>query len=85
MTIGDIVLVNAFLIQLYILLNFSACCTRDPPVADRHRAHVRAHAKSNKEIDDAADAQVPLPGPAAVRFEKVELFDPSDHPVRGRF
>ena len=42
MTIGDLVLVNAFLIQLYMPLSFlGGRLPRDPPVARRHRANVR--------------------------------------------
>ena len=77
MTIGDIVLVNAFLIQLYIPLNFLGVLYREIRQSLTDIERMFALMKSNKEIDDAADAQVLLPGPAAVRFEKVGFaYDP---------
>ena len=77
MTIGDIVLVNAFLIQLYIPLNVLGVLYREIRQSLTDIERMFALMKSNKEIDDAADAQVLLPGPAAVRFEKVGFaYDP---------
>jgi hypothetical protein len=58
MTIGDLVLVNAFLIQLYIPLNFPRHrLSRNPPGADRHRAHVQVAAGKprNRRCADARD------------------------------
>jgi ABC-type transport system involved in Fe-S cluster assembly fused permease/ATPase subunit len=71
MSVGDIVLVNAFLIQLYIPLNFLGVLYREirQALADIERLfHLM---DENREIRDAADA-VPLPtGPCELRFDQV--------------
>ncbi|HLW05030.1 MAG TPA: ABC transporter ATP-binding protein/permease [Azoarcus sp.] len=77
MTIGDIVLVNAFLIQLYIPLNFLGVIYRElrQSLTDIERMFGLLH--SHKEIADAPDAVALLPGPATVRFENVGFaYDP---------
>ncbi len=77
MTIGDIVLVNAFLIQLYIPLNFLGVIYRElrQSLTDIERMFGLMH--ENREIADAQDALTLQPGPAAVRFEHVGFsYDP---------
>ncbi|AUN93815.1 ABCB family ABC transporter ATP-binding protein/permease [Pseudazoarcus pumilus] len=77
MTIGDIVLVNAFLIQLYIPLNFLGVIYRElrQSLTDIERMFGLMH--ENREIADAPDALTLQPGPAAVRFEHVGFsYDP---------
>ncbi|ENO89688.1 ABCB family ABC transporter ATP-binding protein/permease [Thauera linaloolentis] len=71
MTIGDIVLVNAFLIQLYIPLNFLGVIYREirQALTDIERMFGLMH--QHREIADAPDAQTLPPGPAGVRFENV--------------
>lgn len=71
MTIGDIVLVNAFLIQLYIPLNFLGVIYRElrQALTDIERMFGLMH--QNREIADAPDAIALEPGPAGVRFENV--------------
>jgi len=71
MTIGDIVLVNAFLIQLYIPLNFLGVIYRElrQALTDIERMFGLMH--QNREIADAPDAIALEPGPATVRFEHV--------------
>ena len=73
MTIGDIVLVNAFLIQLYIPLNFLGVLYREirQSLTDIERMFGLMH--QHREIADAPDA-VTLPGgPASVHFENVSF------------
>ena len=73
MTIGDIVLVNAFLIQLYIPLNFLGVLYREirQSLTDIERMFGLMH--QHREIADAPDA-INLPGgPASVRFENVSF------------
>jgi len=77
MTIGDIVLVNAFLIQLYIPLNFLGVIYRElrQALTDIERMFGLMH--EHREIADAPDALVLPPGPATVRFENVSFaYDP---------
>jgi ATP-binding cassette subfamily B protein len=77
MTIGDIVLVNAFLIQLYIPLNFLGVIYRElrQALTDIERMFGLMH--EHREIADAPGALALLPGPAAVRFENVGFaYDP---------
>ena len=77
MTIGDIVLVNAFLIQLYIPLNFLGVLYRElrQSLTDIERMFGLMH--QHREIADAPDALTLAAGPAAVRFEAVRFaYDP---------
>jgi ATP-binding cassette subfamily B protein len=71
MTVGDIVLVNAFLIQLYIPLNFLGVLYREirQSLTDIERMFMLMN--QNREIQDAADARILAPGACAVRFENV--------------
>jgi ATP-binding cassette subfamily B protein len=71
MTVGDIVLVNAFLIQLYIPLNFLGVLYREirQSLTDIERMFMLMN--QNREIQDAADARILAPCACAVRFENV--------------
>ena len=73
MTIGDLVLVNAFMIQLYIPLNFLGVIYREikQALADMERLFrlIEEHA----EIVDAPGAQPLAVRGAAVRFEHVDF------------
>jgi len=84
MTIGDLVLVNAFMIQMYIPLNFLGVIYREIKQAmidmDRMFRLLREH----REIADAADAQpLELRG-GAIRFENVDFsYDPRRQVLHG--
>ena len=71
MTVGDIVLVNAFLIQLYIPLNFLGVLYREIRQALTDIERLFGLLKENREIRDADDAVALETGPCAVRFETV--------------
>jgi ATP-binding cassette subfamily B protein len=71
MTLGDIVLVNAFLIQLYIPLNFLGVLYREIRQSLTDIERMFALLGQNREIQDAPDALALDPGPCAVRFESV--------------
>ncbi len=78
MTIGDIVLVNAFLIQLYVPLNFLGVIYRElrQSLTDIERMFKLLNV--NREVDDSAEAEALLPGPASVRFGHVGFaYDPN--------
>ncbi|MBS0555476.1 MAG: ABC transporter ATP-binding protein/permease, partial [Proteobacteria bacterium] len=81
MTIGDIVLVNAFLIQLYIPLNFLGVLYREirQSLTDIERMFGLMH--QHREIADAPDALDLPAGPASVRFEHVGFAYDTKRPI----
>ncbi len=81
MTIGDIVLVNAFLIQLYIPLNFLGVLYREirQSLTDIERMFGLMH--QHREIADAPDALDLPAGPASVRFEHVGFAYDAKRPI----
>ena len=68
MTLGDLVLVNAFMIQLYIPLNFLGVIYREikQSLADMERLFSLLN--ENREIADTPDAKPLVTRGAAVRF-----------------
>src|SRR5690606_14933550 len=78
LSLGDLVLINAFMIQLYVPLNFLGVLYREirQSLTDMERMF-RLLAES-REVDDAPDAQpLRLGGAPRVRFENVEFaYDP---------
>ena len=71
MTVGDIVLVNGLLIQLYIPLNWLGVLYREIRQALTDIERMFALKAEHREIADAPDAALLTPGPCAVRFEHV--------------
>src|SRR5690606_26728412 len=69
MTIGDIVLVNAFMLQLSIPLNFLGVMHRELRQALTDIERMFSMLQVNQEVADAPDALALPPGPAAVHFE----------------
>ncbi len=77
MTIGDIVLVNAFLIQLYIPLNFLGVLYRELRQALTDIERMFGLMNQRREIADAPQAMTLARGPVEVRFEGVGFaYDP---------
>ncbi|NLD69889.1 MAG: ABC transporter ATP-binding protein/permease, partial [Limnobacter sp.] len=78
LSLGDLVLINAFMIQLYVPLNFLGVLYREirQSLTDMERMF-RLLAES-REVDDAPDAQpLRVDGAPRVRFERVEFaYDP---------
>ncbi|MFM1881451.1 MAG: hypothetical protein RLZZ344_1685 [Pseudomonadota bacterium] len=77
MTLGDLVLVNAFLIQLYIPLNFLGVLYREikQSVADMERLF--GLMAQHKEVSDPPGAPALIVGAGEVRFEGINFsYDP---------
>jgi ATP-binding cassette subfamily B protein len=77
MTLGDLVLVNAFMIQLYIPLNFLGVIYREikQSLADMERLFSLLN--ENREVDDDAHAKPLQAQGAEVRFNHVDFsYDP---------
>jgi ATP-binding cassette subfamily B protein len=74
MSLGDLVLVNAFMIQLYIPLNFLGVIYREikQSLADMERLF--SLLEQDREVDDAPHAQPLAINGAEVRFEHVDFF-----------
>jgi len=81
MTVGDIVLVNAFLIQLYIPLNFLGVLYREIRQSLTDIERMFALLGQNKEIQDAPDARSLDAGPCSVRFENVGFAYEARRPI----
>ncbi len=71
MTVGDIVLVNGLLIQLYIPLNWLGVLYREIRQALTDIERMFSLKAEHREIADAPDAVPLAAGPCAVRFEHV--------------
>lgn len=84
MTIGDLVLVNAFLIQLYMPLSFLGVVYREirQSLADIERMFDLLAV--NREIADVPDAVTLKPGPVAVCFTAVDFaYEPKRQILHG--
>ena len=78
MTLGDLVLVNAFMIQLYIPLNFLGVLYREikQSLADMERMFILL--RENREVADKPSAPALAIGGAAIRFEHVDFsYEPN--------
>ncbi|MYN43461.1 ATP-binding cassette domain-containing protein [Pseudoduganella sp. FT93W] len=77
MTLGDLVLVNAFMIQLYIPLNFLGVIYREIKQSLADMEKLFSLLDQNREVADAPDAQPLQTHGAEVRFNHVEFsYDP---------
>jgi ATP-binding cassette subfamily B protein len=77
MSIGDLVLVNAFLLQLSMPLNYLGMVYREVKQAMTNIERMFALLAESRDVQDAPDARPLDPGGGAVRFEHVQFgYDP---------
>jgi ATP-binding cassette subfamily B protein len=81
MTVGDLVLVNVFMIQLYMPLHFLGFVYREirNSLADMEKMFGLLH--EHKEIADAPNATVLKVGNADIKFERVEFSYAPDRQI----
>ena len=82
MTLGDLVMINAFMIQLYIPLNFLGVLYREikQSLTDLDKMFVLMDRE--REVADAPDAQpLSLDGAPSVAFDRVSFAYEADRPI----
>jgi len=82
MSLGDLVMINAFMIQLYIPLNFLGVIYREikQSLTDLDRMFMLL--EKNREVADSKSAHIlKLQSPPEVRFENVHFAYESDRPI----
>jgi ATP-binding cassette subfamily B protein len=83
MTLGDLVMVNAFMIQLYIPLNFLGVIYREIKQSLTDLEKMFGLLDRHREVDDAPGAAPLVVGTGHVRFEDVRFaYDRSDSGAR---
>ena len=82
MTLGDLVMVNAFMIQLYIPLNFLGVIYREIKQSLTDLDRMFRLLEKEREVDDQAGAlDLDLAGSPTVRFENVRFAYEADRPI----
>jgi len=81
MTVGDLVLVNVFMIQLYMPLHFLGFVYREIRHALADMEKMFSLLQEHREIADASDAKALEVGSAEVRFEQVSFAYAPDRQI----
>ncbi|RZL08795.1 MAG: ABC transporter ATP-binding protein/permease, partial [Rubrivivax sp.] len=82
MTVGDLVMVNAFMIQLYIPLNFLGVIYREIKQSFIDLDKMFNLMEREREVADAPDARpLLLKGPPSVRFDHVNFAYEASRPI----
>ena len=81
MTLGDFVAINAFMIQLFIPLNFLGFVYREIRRALVDMQRMFALMDQRPKVADVSDAPILPQGPATVRFENVSFAYREDRPI----
>jgi ABC-type transport system involved in Fe-S cluster assembly fused permease/ATPase subunit len=81
MSLGDLVLVNAFMLQVFVPLNFLGVVYSQVKhaLSDMERMFTLLH--EDAEIEDAADARPLIVGEGSVRFEQVAFYYHAERPI----
>ena len=84
MTIGDLVLVNAFLIQLYMPLNFLGIVYREIRQALTDIERMFGLLRENREVPESPEALDLPAGPLRIDFEAVDFAYEAERPILDR-
>jgi ATP-binding cassette, subfamily B, heavy metal transporter len=84
MTVGDLVLVNAFMIQLYMPLNFLGVMYREIKQALADMERMFKLTEQHSEVPDTPDATVFASNQVSIRFEDVHFaYEPERQILKG--
>ena len=81
MTLGDLVMINAFMIQLYIPLNFLGAVYRELKQSLTDLDKMFTLLERHREIDDKPNARALSVSDGAVKFDKVSFSYDSERPI----